>query len=343
MAAITRSGTSVNVRARREREEEVLVWPDLVFIEFIAASLFTVAFTVISAVFNAPLINRANPNVTPNPSKAPWYFMNLQELLLHMNPALAGVIVPTIALLLLASVPYLDRSNEGQGVYFGTPNSVKITIASACYSAWFTVWLILFDMGRIKDMFEHITGWNWPQGENRPGWLPHVGAIQAIWDLIFIQNTRGIQNDWKWKVPVHGLQLGGGDGYLNWPQDFTHIPMPFNGTSWPIHIAHSGQPPPAWYHHIPGWITGLYWYDLNLNLPAFVVEIFIPVVVMISLPLLLIYILWRIGWVNTRRDVAIAIFSGFITTYWVMTIVGAAFRGSGQNLVLPWSVPHIDG
>ena len=53
--------------------------------------------------------------------------------------------------------------------------------------------------------------------------------------------------------------------------------------------------------------------------------------------------LWRIGWVNTRRDVMIAIFSAFITVYWVMTIVGAAFRGQGQDLVVPWEVPRIDG
>ena len=87
------------VRPRREREEELLVWPDLVFVEFICAVLFTLSFTVMSAVVNAPLINRANADITPNPSKAPWYFLNLQELLLHMNPALAGVIVPTVALI----------------------------------------------------------------------------------------------------------------------------------------------------------------------------------------------------------------------------------------------------
>ena len=108
------------VRPRREREEELLVWPDLVFVEFICAVLFTLSFTAMSAVVNAPLINRANADVTPNPSKAPWYFLNLQELLLHMNPALAGVVVPTVFLIVLAAVPYIDRSQEGQGTWFGT-------------------------------------------------------------------------------------------------------------------------------------------------------------------------------------------------------------------------------
>ena len=71
------------------------------------------------SLINAPLLNRANPDITPNPSKAPWYFLNLQELLLHMDTGLAGVIVPTVALIVLVAVPYIDRSNEGQGVWFG--------------------------------------------------------------------------------------------------------------------------------------------------------------------------------------------------------------------------------
>ncbi len=107
--------SSTNPRPRRERDEEVLVWPDLVFVEFIAAIFFTIILLALSAAFNAPLQDRANSDITPNPSKAPWYFLNLQELLLHMHPALAGVVVPTVALILLAIIPYIDRRNEGQG------------------------------------------------------------------------------------------------------------------------------------------------------------------------------------------------------------------------------------
>src|SRR6185312_10603503 len=101
------------VRQKRERDQELLVWPDLVFVEFICAVLFTITFVVLATFFDAPLLNKANPNVTPNPSKAPWYFMNLQELLLHMDKGLAGVILPTIALGFFAAIPYLDRSREG--------------------------------------------------------------------------------------------------------------------------------------------------------------------------------------------------------------------------------------
>jgi menaquinol-cytochrome c reductase cytochrome b/c subunit len=325
------AATQAQTRPRREREEEVLVWPDLVFIEFIAAVLFTATFTIISALVNAPLHNHANPEVTPNPSKAPWYFMNLQELLLHMDPALAGVIVPTIALILLAAIPYIDRNQEGQGVWFGTPNSVKITIFSAIFAAFFTILLIVFNQGFHAEIYESVTGDNWPVGAYRPGWLPDVGIVNATWDLLLSRNTRAIQTEWHWSVAG-----------LAWPDDFTRIPMPLNLTSWPLQLSEHGEPPPHWYQDLPGWLTGLYWYDLNLNLPAFIVEIFIPTVLMVTLPIVMIFILWRIALVNTRRDVMIALFTGFIVVYWVLTLSGAAFRGEGMDLVPPWQVPKID-
>ena len=348
MAATTAS-SATQVRPRREREEELLVWPDLVFVEFICAVLFTFSFTVISALVNAPLINRANADVTPNPSKAPWYFLNLQELLLHMNPALAGVIVPTVWLILLAAIPYLDRSKEGQGVWFGTLNSVRITIWTAITSTFITVALIVFDSGKHAKLYTTATGDDWPTGQSRPSWLPDIGIITALWDLVTVTSVRGIQTEWKWKTDLGGLvplfqkDNQGHDGYLNWPEDFTRIPIPLNGTSFPRWGTYHGEPPPQWYQDLPDWLTGLYWYDLNLNLPAFIVELLIPTLLMVGLPALLIYALWRVGWIRTRRDVFICLFTGFIVVYWVMTIVGAAFRGAGQELVLPWDVPRIDG
>src|SRR3990172_8472929 len=151
-----RRGETPAARPRREREQEVLVWPDLVFIEFISAVVVTLLFVVLSVVFDAPLLNRANLNVTPNPSKAPWYFMNLQELLLHMHSSLAGVIVPTIALILLAAIPYLDRSNEGQGQWFATKNAVKITVFSFVFAAVVTSSLLLFHQNRPLNVITNV-------------------------------------------------------------------------------------------------------------------------------------------------------------------------------------------
>ena len=310
-------------KQRREREQELLVWPDLVFVEFIAASVFTFTFFILATLINSPLLDRANPNITPNPSKAPWYLMNLQELLLHMHPATAGVIVPTIALMLIAAIPYIDRKNDGQGIWFGTPKAVKIVVFSIIFTSIFTSALILYDQGRHVNVVTQFAqrfdeDWQWP------------GALAPF------QNVRSIQTGWEWGIPVPvGAQLGPGehDGELNWPVDFEHVPMPFNGTSGPDWMRWG---PPDF---LPGWMQALYWYDLNLNFPAFVVEQMIPVMLMVGLPALMIYMLRRMGWVVTTRDVMIALFTGFIMVFIILTIIGAGFRGSGQDLVLPWDVP----
>src|SRR5258705_13031132 len=95
-------------KIEREPSNTGLVWPNLLVIEFLCSALLTLALVVLSVMINSPLEDHANADVTPNPSKAPWYFLNLQELLLHMDPALAGVIVPGVAILLLMVIPYFD-------------------------------------------------------------------------------------------------------------------------------------------------------------------------------------------------------------------------------------------
>ena len=103
----------------REREfsETTLVWPDLVYIELIAMVLGTAALVAWSLLLRAPLEQPANPVVTPNPAKAPWYFLGLQELLVYFDPWLAGVVVPTLIIVGLAAVPYLDPNPRGSGYY----------------------------------------------------------------------------------------------------------------------------------------------------------------------------------------------------------------------------------
>ncbi len=107
-------------------EDEVMVWPSLVVVEAVCATVFLLIITALSVLVNAPLTARANPNQTPNPSKAPWYFLNLQELLLHMNPGLAGVIIPTLALAGIAAIPYWDRSPLGVGILGTSAKGRKI-------------------------------------------------------------------------------------------------------------------------------------------------------------------------------------------------------------------------
>jgi quinol---cytochrome c reductase cytochrome c subunit, bacillus type len=167
---------AVRGRQRRQREEELLVWPDLVFVEFISAVLFTITLTILAVLVNAVLLDQADPNVTPNPSKAPWYFLNLQEMLLHMNPALAGVVVPTVALVALGAIPYIDRSHEGQGEWWGTPRSKLIVAFMVVVSPIITVTLILLDASKHVQLYEKITGNTWPAKLN---WLTSLRAVET--------------------------------------------------------------------------------------------------------------------------------------------------------------------
>ncbi len=103
------------IRVDKRVEDTAMVWPHLLVIEFIVAMLWLVALFVISALFNAPLQDRSTVDCTPNPSKAPWYLLNLQELLLHMDKGLAGVVVPPLWFVFMAAIPYIDRSRDGIG------------------------------------------------------------------------------------------------------------------------------------------------------------------------------------------------------------------------------------
>jgi hypothetical protein len=274
----------------RARDEEVLVWPDLVFVEFIAAMLFTITFFILSYLVNAPLLDQANGDVTPNPSKAPWYLLNLQELLLHMNGAMAGVIVPTVWLGLLGAFPYFDRETDGQGKWFGTERSVKITVVSALIGIIGTWILILWDTGKIAFFLND--------------WFGLSGGDS----LRFLENTRSFQSQLPWP---------------EWSSKITYLP--FN-----LRILDgSGSGGPTTFQH--------------LDLPGWIVEQGIPIAVLVGLPSIMIYTLWRIGWVLTRRDALLALFSGFVGAYGILTLAGTAFRGQGQELVFPWELKVSEG
>ncbi len=101
----------------RQTGEKVDVWPHLVSREFLGALLVTVILFVWSMALQAPLEEQANINVTPNPSKAPWYFVGLQELLVYFDPWIAGVALPTIIIFGLMCIPYMDINPKGVGSY----------------------------------------------------------------------------------------------------------------------------------------------------------------------------------------------------------------------------------
>ena len=97
-------------RVEREQGDRVNTFPHLLIQELLSLIIVSAALTVFSIFVNAPLRELANPNLTPNPSKAPWYFLGLQELLRYFHPMVAGVLVPTLFFGLLFVVPYVDRN-----------------------------------------------------------------------------------------------------------------------------------------------------------------------------------------------------------------------------------------
>ncbi len=108
LLTVVKSGSIQDVKLKPV--DKVHVWPHLLIVEF-AAALAVTTFTLIFSIFvNAPLLELANFNETPNPSKAPWYFLGLQELLTLFHPMVAGVTLPGIALFLLILAPYADRN-----------------------------------------------------------------------------------------------------------------------------------------------------------------------------------------------------------------------------------------
>ena len=144
VAAVAKREPTPSAAAQSERL--VYVWPHLVTIEFLAAILLLLSMVVVSIILQAPLEAHANADKTPNPSKAPWYFLNLQELLLHMHPSLAGVLVPSAVLFgAIPLIPYFDRNTADVGKWFGTPKAVPICIFTTVYSTIVLIALILFD------------------------------------------------------------------------------------------------------------------------------------------------------------------------------------------------------
>lgn len=219
-------------------EDEVMVWPSLVVVEAVSAVVFLAILTALSILVNAPLLERANPNQTPNPSKAPWYFLNLQEMLLHMDAGLAGVIIPTVALGLIAAIPYIDRSPLGVGILGTSTKGRKIIGFSAVYTTVMLIGMILLD--------------------------------EAI---------------------GRGTQFGIGE-YM----------MEELGT--------------------PEWVSG----------------VFLSAILM-TIPIIGLMVLVKAIFRPTRREMIIALFTGFFVAYWVLAISGTSFRGQGQDLTWPWDLP----
>jgi hypothetical protein len=136
----------------KAESDRVWVWPDLVYTELIALVLCTVVLILWSIFLKAPLEQPANRSVTPNPSKAPWYFLGLQEMLVYFDPWLAGVVLPGIIIAGLIAIPYIDRNPKGNGYYTFNERKAEITIF---LFGFVILWISLIVLGTF------LRGPNW--------------------------------------------------------------------------------------------------------------------------------------------------------------------------------------
>lgn len=133
--------------------DKIQVWPYLVKVEFLAALLVMVILTFWSFGINAPLEEPANPALTPNPSKAPWYFLGLQEILVYFDPWIAGVVIPSLIILGLCAIPYIDINPKGNGYYIFKER--WFAIVTFCFG-FIILWVSLIVLGT----FFRGPGWN---------------------------------------------------------------------------------------------------------------------------------------------------------------------------------------
>ncbi len=135
-----------------ENREKVWAWPNLVYTEMFTIIIGTAFLVVWSILFKAPLEEPANPTWAPNPAKAPWYFLGLQEMLVYFDPWMAGVLLPGLIIVGLIAIPYIDMNPKGNGYY--TFSERKFAISSFMFG-WLVLWIFLIIIGTF------LRGPNW--------------------------------------------------------------------------------------------------------------------------------------------------------------------------------------
>jgi len=167
-------------------EDTVLVWPNLVYIELIAMLFSMAVLLFLSLVSPAPLEEVASADTTPNPTKAPWYFLGLQELLVFFDPWLAGVVLPSLIIVGLIAIPYIDYNPYGKGYYSFSERKFAIW----GFSFGLALWYVLIFIGvwfRGLDW-----SWYWPWDD----WARHqpASAVKLVDLEVLLQNALGLSD-----------------------------------------------------------------------------------------------------------------------------------------------------
>jgi hypothetical protein len=170
----------------KEESDRVWVWPDLVYTELISLIVCSVILIVWSILLKAPLEQPANRALTPNPSKAPWYFLGLQEMLVYFDPWLAGVVLPGLIIVGLICIPYIDKNPKGNGYYTFKERKAEVTIFLFGFAI---LWVSLIVLGTF------LRGPNWN----------FFGPFE-FWDIHKLEALTSVNlSDYIW---VRGLGMG---------------------------------------------------------------------------------------------------------------------------------------
>ncbi|MBC8108057.1 MAG: hypothetical protein H7Z14_15835 [Anaerolineae bacterium] len=161
-----------------DKDDKVLVWPDLVYTELICLILATAGLIVWAIISKAPLEQPANPGYAPNPAKAPWYFLGLQEMLVYFDPWMAGVVYPGLIIVGLMAMPYIDTNPRGNGYY--TVRERPFALITFMFG-FLILWVVLIFFGTF------LRGPNWSFFGPYEFWDSH--KAEAL-------NNRDISNLW---------------------------------------------------------------------------------------------------------------------------------------------------
>src|SRR4051812_5513048 len=170
-----------------DKDDKVLVWPDLVYTELICLVIATAGLTLWAIISKAPLEQPANPGYAPNPAKAPWYFLGLQEMLVYFDPWMAGVVYPGLIIVGLAAMPFIDTNPKGNG-YF-TIRERPFAISTWLFG-FLILWVVLIFFGTF------LRGPNWNFFGPYEYWDAHK---QAALNNINV-------SDWWW-IKIRGRAL----------------------------------------------------------------------------------------------------------------------------------------
>jgi len=161
---------------------QLMTYPHLLIREAMAFQLLVIAMVLVALFWDAPLEQLANPLLTPNPAKAPWYFLGLQELLHFFPPFVAGILIPTLVVIALVVIPYFNVNIEGEAIWARRPwhnlRAVLITvIVLLAFLAVFHAWTILAPTALVATLllFSYVVR------QGKKGWLRALATKPLSW------------------------------------------------------------------------------------------------------------------------------------------------------------------